>query len=112
MYKEITTYTVYDGPYDNKKRVEENAPMLLNLNTIELIFKKTYTIKKKKYELVHLVTGPEHAYLVSVEEGEAIKKMLLSQNEPTPQNDRLAEEVSHLTAAVRDLWNLLRARMR
>ena len=111
MYKEITTYTVYDGPYDNK-RVEENGPVLLNLNTIQVIFKNTYTIKKKKYELMHLVTGPEDAYLVSVEEGEAIKKMLLSQNEPTPQNNRLAEEVSHLTAAIRDLWNLLRARMR
>ncbi len=110
MYKEITTYTVYDGPYDNK-RVEENEPMLLNLNTIQVILKDTYTIKKKRYELMRLVTA-EEGYLVSVEEGEAIKKILLSQNEPTPKNDRLAEEISHLTAAVRDLWNLLRARMR
>ena len=105
MYKEITTYTI------ENKRVVENVPVILNLNTIEFICKDTYTVQKKGYEFMRLVTA-EEGYLVSVEEGESIKKILLSQNEPTPRNDRLAEEVSHLTDAVRDLWNLLRARMR
>lgn len=48
----------------------------------------------------------EDDILVSAEEAETIKKTLLKDN-----GDALATEVAHLTVAVRDLWNLLRARM-
>ena len=46
--------------------------------------------------------------LVTTDEADAIKKKLLS----SMGKNELAGEVRALTAAVRDLWNLLRARMR
>ena len=49
----------------------------------------------------------EDDILVSAEEAESIKKILLKEN----GND-LAKEISQLTSAVRDLWNLLKARLR
>lgn len=44
------------------------------------------------------------------EEADEIKAILLKQDKS--KDDSVAQELNHLTMAIRDLWNLLRARMR
>ena len=77
-----------------------SEPIFLRLDTISQIRSKSSEVKR-----IILSTGQE--VNISSEEAEEIKKALLSGQ----KKDTLSEEVSHLTAAVRDLWNLLRARM-
>ena len=85
---------------------QTDSSVILRLDTIRQI--RSETSYDGTVNLKRLVISDDYLQdiLISNEEAEAIKKMLLSQKEP------LADEVSRLTAAVRDLWNLLRARMR
>lgn len=74
-------------------------PQTLRLDTIQNV--------RPVGELTMLNTDiDEYPYYVSDEEGKEISKALLKLN-----GDALAREVSDLTHAVRDLWQLLRARM-
>ena len=117
MYKEIHPYK-YDayGHAHAMKRGEkrpmsefftETSPVLLRLDTIRYI--KEETIPDGSVRLIRLcVSDDRHEDLtVKPEEAEEIKMLLLKNNLP----DETAQELHALTAAVRDLWTLLKARM-
>ncbi len=75
--------------------------MTIRLDTIRMV------IELPDHFKLRMTDTYEDDITVSKEEGEAINKELLKMG-----GSALASEVSALTAAVRDLWNLLRARMR
>ena len=84
--------------------------ILLKLDTIRMVRTETFSYQDDTFTYGRLSISEvqDDDLLVSLEEAEQIKKELLSNQ----KKDSLSTEVSHLTAAVRDLWNLLRARMR
>lgn len=73
-----------------------------NLRTIE-------SLEETKYYLDH-----SHGYSVklSKEEYDKYSEELNSTSKTDSSNKNLTEEIKHLTMAIRDLWNLLRARLR
>ena len=117
MYKQIQPY-LYDGTghsqairAGNDRPMSEyykpTPPVLLRLDTIRYI--KEETIPDGSVRLIRLcVSDDRHEDLtVKPEEAEEIKMLLLKNNLP----DETAQELHALTAAVRDLWTLLKARM-
>lgn len=116
MYKEITPYyRLFFGFFDNvqgksdKELYQACPPMLLRLDTIlsAMPWRTDGTI-----ELVRLVVSDNHKddILITGQEYEAIRKTLLAQS--APERKSTDSELSHLTAAIRDLTLLLRARLR
>lgn len=115
MYKEITPYyRLFFGFFDeckgksDKELYQACPPMLLRLDTIlsAMPWQTDGTI-----ELVRLVVSDNHTddILIAAREYEAIRKTLLAQS--APEGKSTDSELSHLTAAIRDLTLLLRARL-
>lgn len=118
MYKEIHPYK-YDayGHAHAMKRGEkrpmsefftETSPELLRLDTIRRI--KEETIPDGSIRLIRLCVSDDwhEDLIVKPEEAEEIKKLLPK----GASQDEIAQELHALTMAIRDLWTLLRARMR
>lgn len=104
MYKEIHPLTPKlksntEGAIEEIEWEQGQNPILLRLNTIR-------EIRNDDSNLERLVIDNRQDVFVTTDEAEQIKKALLSD-----KKDSLSTEVSHLTTAIRDLWNLLRARM-
>lgn len=115
MYKEITPYyRLFFGFCDecqgksDKELYQACPPRLLRLDTI-LRAKPVQT--DGTIELVRLVVSDDHTddILIAGQEYEAIRKTLLAQS--APEGKSTDSELSHLTAAIRDLTLLLRARL-
>jgi len=119
MYKEIHPL-YYDRQvwmtvnHEQSKRPKEKAfykkaePRLINLACIRQI--RPETVLDASIKLVRLYVSDDHLedIIVSKKEGDEIKKILM---EGGAGNDPLAEEVKKLTRTVRDLTELLRARL-
>lgn len=117
MYKEIHPFffdsatsinDVHSGLQRNEKEYyKPGLPRVIRLEDIRQIVPQTLTDNTVGFTCLEVSDDYHDNILVSVEEGEQIKNTLLKSS-----GDTLAKEVQLLTAAVRDLWNLLRARMR
>lgn len=116
MYKEITPYyRLFFGLYDkcqgksDKELYQACPPRLLRLDTILRAMPEQ---TDGTIELMRLVVSDDHTddILIAGREYEAIRKTLLAQSAPERKSTDL--ELSHLTAAIRDLTLLLRARLR
>ena len=109
MYKEIHPFFC---PIDNSldalstPAYKEMPSIVIRLDSIRLILPEPGTDSMK---MARLRVSDDYLQDIIVLEAEAeeIKKELLS-----PKKDNVATEISHLTIAIRDLWNLLRARLR
>ena len=117
MYKQIQPY-LYDGTEHSQAiRAGNDRPMseyykptppeLLKLDTIRRI--KEETIPDRSIRMMRIIVSDDRYedLIVKPEEAEEIKMLLLKNNLP----DETAQELHALTAAVRDLWTLLKARM-
>lgn len=120
MYKEIhpITANIREISQNRMKPQSERRPeaelyrqgdtVILKLDLIEQM--NPFRAYDGSAEYVTLELTGEKKYTVSVQEGEEIKKLLLKGSGSA--NADIARELEALTSAVRDLWNLLRARMR
>ena len=114
MYKEIQRY-YYDANLfregtENLKAKDyykKGDTVFLRLDSIRRI--TTNSISDETLSLYDLVISDDFHENITVEKDEAlaIKKTLLG-----GKNSGLENEIHTLTLAIRDLWNLLRARMR
>lgn len=96
MHKEIHPFS---GPHGAQVAL---PPVVIRLEAIDQI-----SPAGPDYHNVFLSTGDIHR--ITSQEADEIKAALLSPSGKT--KDPLATEISHLTTAMRDLWNLLRARL-
>lgn len=104
MYKEIQTiyYDSFKGGY------KEGSKRIIRIKDIRQIFPENSPDESFSGFRVQISDDHIEDILVSQEEGESIKKILLSNGS---KQDDLAKEIASLTNAIRDLWALLRARM-
>lgn len=80
---------------------------VIRLDAIRRMYPEAVSDDSVKLTRLAMTENPQDDILISAEEAEEIKKKLLK-----GQDRALENEISHLTAAIRDLWQLLRARMR
>lgn len=115
MYKEITPYCLTFFTFqseaqgkNDKELYQAYPPRLLRLDTI-LRAKPVQT--DGTIELVCLIVSDDHAddILITKEEYKEIRKTLLAASAPEGKSND--SELSRLTAAIRDLTLLLRARL-
>lgn len=125
MYKEIQPYCPKQDPYTTEEFIEsledssklhpayyakKGSPIVIRLEDIKRMESAPLLhdgLRMTKICISNVHDEYVEDIIVSAEEGDAIKKMLL---EPA-QKDALSQEVHYLTTAVRDLWQLLRARL-
>ena len=106
MYKELHPYyRDFNPPYQILPATE----ITLNLSTIKSIRKDTIA-PDPEGGFYHFITWTDDYHdnlMISQKEADEVKKTIM-RNSP---EENLSESVRQLTTAVRDLWNLLRARM-
>ena len=111
MYIEIHPYHYTPGysldTVPMKELYQPGDPVIIRLDTIR---KVTSTSPDSSCKFVRLCVSDDHLedLLVLPEEGDLICKKLLAAG----SENKLSKESEALTAAVRSLWELLRARMR
>ena len=102
MYKEIHPLDPYITPDTEEKDIVKLEPFLLKLETIEQIrpvFPASAKAKTNVYYIEFMQGG--HAIITKAEADE-IKSLLLKN-----RKDSVSTELSSLTSAIRDLWNLV-----
>ncbi len=106
MYKEIHPLDPYITPDTEEKDIVKLEPILLKLETIEQI-RPVFPVSAKAKTNVSYIEFMQGGHaIITKAEADEIKSLLLKS-----KKDPLAEELSHLTSAIRELHNLLRARM-
>ena len=107
MYKEIHPLDPYITPDTEEKNIVKLEPILLKLETIEQIRPVFPISAKAKTNVYYIEFMQGGCSVITKEEADEIKSVLLKTNK-----NSLSTEISSLTSAIRDLWNLLRARLR
>lgn len=117
MYKEIHPFYYDSSTAHVKVRTGKNRltkdyyipaePRVLRLDVIRQIIPVAIPDGSVKLHSIQVSDERLEDIIVSEEEATEIKKTLLKQS-----REKLPSEVSHLTAAIRDLYTLLRARLR
>lgn len=106
MFIEIHSYySNFQPPYEWKQR----PPMILNLDIIRTLSETTPDEKIGKMFRITISDDFLQDIIIAQDEAEMIKKKLLSNASGT---NGLESSLSALTLAIRDLWTLLRARLR
>lgn len=106
MFIEIHSYYQNNiPPYEWK----QHPPRVLNLNIIRTLSETSSDEKIGKMFRISISDDYLQDIIIAQDEAEMIKKKLLSNASGT---NGLESSLSELTLAIRDLWNLLRARMR
>lgn len=115
MFKQIQPFYIENFLMDNdcmsgrvlaeKEYYRKAEPFFLDLGTIKQV--RPVKLSDGSGEFTRLVVSNNHTndIIVSKEEGDEIVRVLLK------KDTSLADEIHSLMTAVRDLWNLLRARM-
>ena len=115
MYKEIHPYFFDSVAWNqlgfapdkqSKDFMKEALPRFIKLDIIRQISSSGH----EGYSRISVSDDYTSDIIVKNEEADEIKAILLKQDKS--KDDSVAQELSHLTMAIRDLWNLLRARMR
>ena len=116
MYKEVHPYYVDYGEQYKASRTGEKRPLSDFYKEGDKVTQRLDTIKRvctekvpdDSIKLMRLCIGEDHSedLVVTPEEGEEINNLLLKMN-----GSPLAKEIPMLTKAIRDLWELLRARL-
>ena len=118
MHKEIQTIyldsaammnDVHAGLSSGKKDsgyYHEGEPLTIRLDTIRQLRKETSADGSMSYYRLRVSDDYHDDILVSKEQGEKIKATLLKENEP------IAKELNILSTVIRNLYELLRARLR
>lgn len=113
MYKEIhpyfyDTFSAMNDVHGNVRKSETDyykpaKPIVLKIEEIKQI------ISNEEESFVRLKVNDDYQndIIIPKEEGEEIKKLLLRNS-----SDELAKEVERLTASIRDMYTLLRARLK
>ena len=115
MFKKVTPFS-YDPAAHREAGLDKPAAdfykpvdkVTLRLDTIREVRTDGATDAGGGKPFSRLVVSNDHHedIIVTKAEADAIDKLLLNDG-----GSQLAKEVEHLTAAVRDLWQLLRARL-
>ena len=115
MYKEIHPYFFDSAAWNqlgfapdkqSKDFMKEASPRFIKLDIIRQISSSGH----EGYSRISVSDDYTSDIIVKNEEADEIKAILLKQDKS--KDDSVAQELSHLTMDIRDLWNLLRARMR
>ena len=116
MYRKVTPFT-YDPAAHREAGLSRPAAdfykpgdkITLGLDTIKQVRSDGATDASGGKPFSRLIVSDNHHddIIVTKTEADAIDKALLNDG-----GSQLASEVAHLTAAVRDLWQLLRTRLR